>query len=196
MSKYNHVLSDENLFSSFIVSCVPDLNLEEMAQESYEIKKTIKSVSVSNNGGYQSPSFDGKKSNQKNLDSLKEIAENFAHDVVNDRGLNLPFPSVTWWVNINKNCHYNVLHNHGRADLIGVYYISAPENSGNLVLFRNDGSAYSNLYKNSYVKNLDFTIPAEVGRLYIIPGHIWHYVEPNESTEDRISVSFNIYFDC
>ena len=30
------------------------------------------------------------------------------------------------------------------------------------------------------------------GRMLIFPSHLQHYVEPNESYEDRISVSFNI----
>jgi len=195
MNKYNHVLVDDNLFSSFIVSCIPDVSLEEIKEESYAMQKNLESVNVSNNGGYQSPKFDGKKSNFKNFDLLEETVKNFARDVVNDRGLNLPFPSLCWWVNINKNCTYNVLHNHARADMIGIYYICTPENCGNLVLVRNDGTSYSNLYKNQYERNLNFMIPAESGRLYLIPGHIWHYVRTNESEDDRISVSFNIYFD-
>lgn len=196
MSKYNQVLFDNNLFSSFIVSCVPDINLEEIKEEAYAMQKNFVSKEVSNNGGYQSPGFDSGSCNFKNFKLLEKTVEEFAFDIVNDRGLDLPYPDVCWWMNINKNSHYNVLHNHGRADLIGVYYIAAPENSGNLVLVRNDGASYSNLYKNRDDQNLSFRIPTQIGRLYIIPGHVWHYVRTNESQEDRISVSFNIYFDC
>lgn len=134
MSKYNQVLFDNNLFSSFIVSCVPDINLEEIKEEAYAMKKNFASKTVSNNGGYQSPAFDSGSCNFKNFNLLEETVKNFSFDVVNDRELDLPYPNVCWWMNINKNCHYNVIHNHGRADLIGVYYIAAPENSGNLIL--------------------------------------------------------------
>ena len=69
----------------------------------------------------------------------------------------------------------------------------AGNNSGNLILMRNDGSDYTNLFKNKpELKRIG--IPAEIGRLYIMPGHLWHYVEPNESQEDRISIAYNIKF--
>lgn len=193
MTNYSNVLSDNNLFSSFIVSCVPDVNLQELKQEAYEIQKSYEGKQKSNSGGYQSPVFD-KKCEFKTFELLKEITIQFSSDIVRDLELNLPIPEYSWWMNINKNCDYNILHNHGRADLIGVYYISAPENSGDLVLLRNDGSAYMNLYKNRN-KDLKFFVPAEIGRLYIFPGHLWHYVHTNQSQENRISVSFNIYFD-
>ena len=194
MSKYNNVMADRNLFSSFIFSCHPEINLKEIKEEAYTIRKIFPSQNMSNNNGYHSPSFI-ERSNYKNFDLLKEITEEFSMGVVNDLNLDLSLPKVSWWMNINKECQYNILHTHARADLIGVYYISAPENSGNLVLLRNDGSSYSHLYQNANAGNLSFTIPAEIGRLYIIPGHLWHYVRTSESQEDRISVSFNIHFD-
>ena len=32
----------------------------------------------------------------------------------------------------------------------------------------------------------------EEGRMYIFPGWLEHGVEPNQSTEDRVSISFNV----
>ena len=31
------------------------------------------------------------------------------------------------------------------------------------------------------------------GRIFVFPAHLAHQVEPNQSNEDRISISFNIY---
>ena len=53
---------------------------------------------------------------------------------------------------------------------------------------RNDGSLYSDLYhdyKHRY--------PPDVGKLIILPGHLWHHVEDNHNHDDRISVSYNFY---
>lgn len=194
MNHYKNVLSD-NIFPSFIVSCTPEVNMQEIKEEAYLIKENFTGRKKSNQNGYQSPTFE-EKSNYKNFDLLMETVGNFAYDVVNERGLNLPRPSICWWMNINQECQYNIIHNHGRADLIGVYYISAPENSGELVIVRNDGTQYGSLYRNMEEGNISFTIPAENGRLYLIPGHLWHYVRTSQSKKDRISVSFNIYFDA
>ena len=75
---------------------------------------------------------------------------------------------------------------------LGIYYVSVPENCGNFAVLRNDGSQYCNLYENRQ-DMLEYIIEPEVGRLYILPGHLWHYVESSQSTKDRISISFNIY---
>ena len=57
---------------------------------------------------------------------------------------------------------------------------------------RNDGSHYGNLYENR-ADMLEYTIDPEVGRLYVLPGHLWHYVTGSNSQKDRVSISFNIY---
>jgi len=95
-------------------------------------------------------------------------------------------------VHINKCYNYNVMHSHGRAELIGIYYVQLPPNSGNLVVIRNDGSQYCSLYENR-ADMLEYVIEPEAGRLYILPGHLWHYVTGSDSIRDRVSVSFNIY---
>jgi len=84
------------------------------------------------------------------------------------------------------------MHQHGRADLIGIYYVKVPPNSGNLVVLRNDGSQYCDLYENR-ADMLEYVTEPETGRLYILPGHLWHYVTGSDSEQDRISISFNIY---
>lgn len=190
---YNNVFCDENLFSSFIVSCIPDLDINEIRKEAYEIRNNFKSREVSNIGGYQSPLF-GEKTDYKNFNLLQDTVEVFAKNYTDSKELGLSYPNSCWWMNINKTYDYNVLHAHGRSDLIGVYYISAPKDSGELVLMRNDGCTYSSLYKNSEHKNITFNVPTEEGRLYLISGHLWHFVKGNKSDKDRISVSFNLHF--
>ena len=95
--------------------------------------------------------------------------------------------------NINKGNNYNVMHTHGRADLIGIYYAKVPPESGELVVIRNDGSTWGDLYENRQ-DMIEWAIKPETGRLYILPGHVWHYVTNGKNTrEDRISISFNLY---
>ena len=190
-SNYTSFLSD-SLFPSFISSCVPNINLNDLKEEAYLIQDKEKSIDSTNQGGYHSPAFTG-EIKYKHLNKLAQITREFAQDVADYHHLNVQLSNLTCWVNINKEYDYNVLHDHYRADLIGCYYISLKENSGDLVVIRNDGSNYGSLYKNR-LDLLAFDLKAQTGRLYLIPGQLWHYVMANKGQDDRISVAFNIYF--
>ena len=61
-----------------------------------------------------------------------------------------------------------------------------------LVLQKNDGSSYSTIYQDSNDSNF-FPITPEANRFYLLPGHLWHYVDFNTGAEDRISISVNYF---
>ena len=194
MTQYHDVLEDL-IFPSFIRSCIPDVNIEKLKTECYQIRDENEGTMYSNRGGYHSPILN-EDIEKEEFKKLVDLAHDFVNDTANQFNLNnMPVRSKTgWWFNINKSHHYNILHCHGRADLIGVYYISFPENGGELSLLRKDGSEYGSLYR--YVSDmLRIDLSPQVGRLYLIPGHLWHYVTSNEGLDDRISVSFNFYFN-
>ena len=183
---YDNVI-DENIFPSFVCSCVPQIDMMAQLEEAYDIKSHYKSEDISNEGGYHSPKFVGTK-----FPTLRDTVEEFCNDLLEQKGLGLSVTNIEYWCNINKCYNYNVMHSHGRADLIGIYYIQLPPDSGNLVVMRNDGSQYCSLYENR-ADMLEYIIEPEAGRLYILPGHLWHYVTGSDSIRDRVSVSFNIY---
>ena len=183
---YNHVV-DKNIFPSFVTSCIPDISISSIEEECYQVQRLSQSENYSNEGGYHSPIFV-----EKEFDNLLQVVKQFSNDLLREKKLNLQVKNIEYWCNINKSYNYNVMHAHGRADLIGIYYVTIPENSGNFVVLRNDGSQYCSLYANRQ-DMLEYIIEPEVGRLYLLPGHLWHYVEASRSEKDRISISFNIY---
>ena len=183
---YDHVV-DENIFPSFVCSCIPQIDMMEILEEVYKVQLLYKTENVSNEGGYHSPKFVGTK-----FLTLYNVVEKFCNDLLLQKGLGLTIQNIEYWCNINKSYNYNVMHSHGRADLIGIYYVKVPPNSGNLVVMRNDGSQYCDLYENR-ADMLEYVTEPETGRLYILPGHLWHYVTGSNSDQDRISISFNIY---
>ena len=183
---YDNVI-DENIFPSFVSSCIPQIDMMAQLEEAYDIKSQFASENLSNEGGYHSPVFVGTK-----FLKLRDTVEEFCNDLLEQKGLGLKIANIEYWCNVNKCYNYNVMHSHGRADLIGIYYIQLPPDSGNLVVMRNDGSQYCDLYENR-ADMLEYTIEPEVGRLYVLPGHLWHYVTGSDSVRDRVSVSFNIY---
>ena len=195
MNLYNQTF-DTDIFPSFISSCSPNIDLELLNQECSKVKDYFENTDNSNRNGYHSLSFTTEKSFEyeqfNQLTNLIGVAKVFAQDTLTSKNLRSDVGELSFWVNINKSYNYNVMHSHGRADLIGIYYVSVPEDSGNFVILRNDGSQYCNLY-DGRSDLLELNLEPKQGRLYLMPGHLWHYVEANESMEDRISISFNVY---
>ena len=195
MNEYEQIF-DTELFPSFLRSCKPNIDLDDLVDECYLIKENFGTTDNSNRSGYHSPSFTTKDQNKYNsfiqLYNLIQISESFSRDTLIDKKLNSCIDEISFWVNINKTHSYNVMHSHGRADLIGIYYLSVPKDSGNFVILRNDGSQYCNLYGDRS-DLLEVNLEPKEGRLYVMPGHLWHYVEASESQQDRISISFNVY---
>lgn len=194
--KNYHSIFDTEIFPSFIRSCTPSVDLELIKNECHQIKEDFECIDTSNRNGYHSPSFTTNNKTQfadyNQLTKIIDVAESFSVDTLQSKNLNSHISELSFWVNINKSYNYNVMHSHGRADLIGIYYVSVPENSGNFVILRNDGSQYCNLYDMN-PDLLEVNLEPKEGRLYLMPGHLWHYVEANESSSERISISFNAY---
>lgn len=186
--KYTDILQD-TIFPSFIRSCKIGTDTNKIKEEVYHIRDNHTSNSYSNRGGYQSPSF-GNEKDYEQYESLQCLVRNvrdFANDTLREYlGMRKEVGYFTFWTNINQQYDCNVLHNHPNTDMVGVYYPLLPDDSGSLVLVRTDGSSHTNLGLQQKM-----IINGEEGRLYLFPGDLWHWVEPNRSDKDRISVSFN-----
>ena len=100
------------------------------------------------------------------------------------------------WANINYPGNFNRPHLHPNALFSGVYWIKAPEKSGNLMVYdprpgahtimpnRKEGKLPSQLWREVHYKPI-------AGRCIMFPAWLWHEVKFNESNDIRISVSFN-----
>tara|TARA_R100001086_G_scaffold122176_3_gene62871 strand:+ start:376 stop:960 length:585 start_codon:yes stop_codon:yes gene_type:complete len=104
------------------------------------------------------------------------------------------------WANINYKGGFNKPHVHPNALFSGAYYVKAPANSGRLVCqdprpgiqtcmpTRRKGEPPKYLWR-------DIHIDPKENRAVMFPAWLWHSVEPNQSEELRISVSFNFIQD-
>ena len=100
------------------------------------------------------------------------------------------------WANINPPGSMNRAHQHPNSLWSGVYYIKAPKNSGQLKIDDPRASASmfrprqkkeklpQRLYRETHYEPID-------GRCIMFPSWLTHCVDPNESNDIRISVSFN-----
>jgi uncharacterized protein (TIGR02466 family) len=102
------------------------------------------------------------------------------------------------WVNINPPHAYNNIHTHNQFDLSGVYFVKVPEPShedSGALQFLNPGyrtGPFSELFEK--MNPAHFTVRPVEGMMVIFPSPMPHWVLPNDETEDRISIAFNLRY--
>ena len=152
---------------------------------------------TSNRGGWQSSSFfkDNDSFFGPLLHAIEEHCLDYVHEIVSIPNCFL----CNAWININSKGNSNFPHAHPGSIVSGVYYVRLPENSGRLLFESPSGKLLSSYWyaargpnewnrANSEVWSLD----SSEDTLLIFPSWLDHYVETNESDEDRISISFNV----
>ena len=167
---------------------------DELIDYAYDCKKKdSKGVSISNRGGWQSEGFE--------IINEDDILQLFLINCLS----NFPFikESVKLrgyaWININKPGDYNINHVHPTNHLSGVLWIKTPKNCGDIIFdspyeFQayQEIESYSNEFKDSFNIDHNYYFNPTEGRMIVFPAHLSHHVQENKSSEDRISVSFNI----
>jgi uncharacterized protein (TIGR02466 family) len=105
------------------------------------------------------------------------------------------------WANINPPGGYNRAHLHPNCTWSGVYYVKTPKNCGVLKIKDPRTGAEMVSPKMKEMQNSNDKLPERLwreinyeplaGRCIMFPSWLIHCVEPNESNDIRISVSFN-----
>jgi uncharacterized protein (TIGR02466 family) len=105
------------------------------------------------------------------------------------------------WANVNPPGGMNRAHQHPNSLWSGVYYIKAPKNCGNLKIDdprssaamcrprQKEGEKPPRLFREIQYEPI-------AGRCIMFPSWLMHCVDPNESNDIRISVSFNFLQKC
>ncbi len=105
------------------------------------------------------------------------------------------------WANINPPGGMNRAHQHPNSLWSGVYYIKAPKKSGDLKIDdprasaamlrprQKEGPLPPRLFRETHYEPV-------AGRCIMFPSWLMHCVDPNESNDIRISVSFNFLQKC
>lgn len=109
----------------------------------------------------------------------------------------LNFPATNYsrtsWFSKFKPGDYGRTHNHNHADISGCYYYQTSGDDGDIYFMNPSPSAESSLCYRQLTE-LCRHKPI-VGKLLLFPGWLSHGIMSNESNNDRISFSFNIYFE-
>jgi len=174
------------------------LNLDNQKLHNFCKKHQTKNSGrvFSNVGGYQSNELDLNKSTLSPL--LKEI-QNHSNIFVKEFASTNKISLSEMWTNINSYGDTNISHCHPGSTISGVYYVKTPNECGNIV-FESPAKTVLNYYNNKRSQELnaynasDWWLPSNESILYLFPGWLNHYEEPNlNKTEERISFSFNAY---
>ena len=175
------------LFSTplvYVENC--NLDLELLERKCREHMVTVPSTKISNIGGYQGHYFnDDAMYNliKKNIPSLdSKPIQHFKYEA---------------WVNVNTFGASNERHDHdphAGTFMSGVFYVKCPEGCGNIRFYDprpHINTAPDMKYYNDGNKYHWF--PPVPNTLIMFPAWLEHDVEPNQSQEERISISFNIF---
>lgn len=102
------------------------------------------------------------------------------------------------WMNANPPGGYNAPHTHPGAHWSGVYYVSQPgveDGSSGMIEFldpRSDLPHWRILKARSFRPKRKFR--PEAGELVLFPSYLMHWVYPNETKQERVTIAFNATF--
>lgn len=179
------------------------LNLNKQLIDSIiEEKKTDSGVNISNKGGWQSH---GKLHMKSAFKSLVDIINTNLVSVGREYGFGEAAKQLkvtSMWANVNPAGSANAMHQHqspvGMPNplvISGCYYIKVPINSGVFIIKDLDRPMrYLQLpfQEANTINSYEIKIPPNEGDLLFFPAWMEHGVEENKSTEERVSIAFNV----
>jgi uncharacterized protein (TIGR02466 family) len=133
---------------------------------------------------------------KKEYNVLTKELFNMQDEIFQKEHLTLKPVCGNMWANINYPGNSNRPHLHPNSLFSGVYWVKAPEKSGDLMLYeprpgvqctmpnRKEGKLPSQLWREVHYT-------PRAGTAVMFPAWLWHEVKPNQSNDIRISVSFN-----
>ena len=146
--------------------------------------------------------------NQEGFANIKDKISLKLYEYLNFLGLNTDLINIYCqrsWATVTDKTENIKFHKHWQSNVSFAYYLSKPENSGD-ILFKNEDpqNAISNniyekdkiekgLLKTINVQNSnEVTLSAEEGSIVIFPSKTLHATQPNKSNKTRISLSGDI----
>jgi len=169
------------------------LNNQELAQHIINWSQQDQGVKKTNVTGWHSQTDMHTKPEYKSLVDELFI---FIKEIWKEEWLDRAPVLGNMWANINYKDGYNKPHVHPNTLFSGVYYIKTSPNCGQLICTdprpgiqtvmptRIKGKPPKDLWREVHLDPIE-------GRIIIFPAWLWHSVEPNQSNDIRISVSFN-----
>ena len=187
-------MSIHDIFKVPVYSTQLNLDIKKLQSFCNEYQQKDTGKTLSNVGGYHSNNLPlNDVSLHPLIEEIKTHSSKFAKEFISNNEQVLS----NMWINISLYKDTNRSHNHPFSDISGVYYVKTPDDCGDITF---EHPAIDVLYYCGTEPSGEFNEynspswwkPAVENRLYLFPGWLKHYVEPNlNKTEERISISFN-----
>ena len=177
-------ISNHQIINKEILSYILDLQ-----------KKDSEGIKKSNFNGWHSHDFNLNEDAPKNFTQAIKLNINQA---LKDMNWDLEKQEVkitSMWAIINEKGAFNQRHHHGNSDLSAAYYVTAGKNCGDIVFY---DPRPAPVYKHPVAKSPNIlnasvnSVQPEEGLLVLFPSYLEHSVNPNNSNNKRIVISFNV----
>jgi uncharacterized protein (TIGR02466 family) len=187
----------EQFFPTTVYGKDVKLDNQMLANEIVMWSKKDKGVKKTNMNGWHS------QTNMHTFPQFKPLVDalyEMQNEVYKEEWLDRKPMLGNMWANINYPGGYNRPHVHPNCLFSGVYYVKSQPGAGQLVVndprpgiqtmmpTRIKGQPPKHLWREAHID----PVP---GRIIMFPAWLWHCVEPNQSNDIRISVSFNFIQD-
>ena len=191
----------QNWFSKPILfGHIPEINNDLLAGHAYMLRNREGNESstwrcTTWNSMKDNPWLEKSETNQELLvlmEHITSVANAFADRLDVDLE-NHELKLMEFWFNIAGFKDHQEFHVHHGRHISGVYYVKIPEGkSGKFICRTRDSWNQLPLPRKTHVnypETMEF--PPSAGNILLFESDLLHMVEPNETDEDRISISFN-----
>ena len=183
----------EGFFPTLIHGKDIKLDNQQLANDIVAWSKQDKGVLKTNMNGWHS------QTNMHEMPQFKLLVDELfkmQYEIYKQEWLDRDPKIGNMWANINYPGGYNRPHVHPNSLYSGVYYVKTPPNCGKIAFsdprpgvqlkmpIRKEGRPPKHLWREVHLDAVE-------GRIIMFPAWLWHGVEPNQSNDIRISVSFN-----
>lgn len=184
------------VFTNFIAYDYLEIDNEALADYSFKLEKKNPDYQISEYGGWHSRFLDLTSPELAPLVNEIQLRLEASCEYA---GLSDKYAPVIkdLWINILREHKYINAHNHPGYMFSGCYYVTTPANCGNL-FFMNPLQEVSFVITPPMIGEYNpfnsavWEIKPEPGKLVIFPSWLMHYIKPNQSSEPRISIAFNV----
>ena len=87
------------------------------------------------------------------------------------------------WINVNPPGAFNAPHDHAQWKLSGTYYVATPKDCGAIELLAPTSCRPTRARR---------AIEPKAGMFLLFPSSVYHWVHPNKSSSNRVSIAWNM----